>query len=107
MPDNVARSIMSAHGDGNKQHADFVARRLQSAVVAFHVPIKMNKTHLTGNRHKYRKQNRHVNSTKEDKLLLRQLYMTMHVRERNSDRLFEVENTDCFPVPIQTWRPKK
>ena len=38
-----------------------------------------------------------MNSTKEDKHLLRQLYMTMHVRERNSDRLFEVENADCPP----------
>ena len=27
--------------------------------------------------------------------LLGQLYMTMHVREGNSDRLFEVENADC------------
>ena len=38
-----------------------------------------------------------MNSTKEDKHLLRQLYITMHVRERNSDRLFEVENADCPP----------
>ena len=27
----------------------------------------------------------------------RQLYMIMHVREGNSDRLFEVENADCPP----------
>ena len=27
--------------------------------------------------------------------LLEQLYMTMHVRQGNSDRLFEVENADC------------
>ena len=31
MPDNVARSIMGAHGEGNKQHADFVAHRLMRA----------------------------------------------------------------------------
>ena len=97
MPDNVARSIMGALGEGNKQHADFVAHRLQSTAVAFHAPIKMNKIHLPGNGHKYRNKSKHVNSTKEDKHLLRQLYMTMHVRERNSDRLFEVENADCPP----------
>ena len=28
MPDNVASSIMGAHGEGNKQHADFVDHRL-------------------------------------------------------------------------------
>ena len=38
-----------------------------------------------------------MNSPKEDKHLLKQLYMTMHVRERNNDRLFEVENADCPP----------
>ena len=43
MPDNVASSIMGAHGEGNKQHADFVAHRLQSTAVAFHAPIKMEK----------------------------------------------------------------
>ena len=100
MPDNVARSIMGALGEGNKQHADFVPQRLQSAAVAFHAPIKMNQIHLPGNRHKYRNKSKHVNSTKEDKHLLRQLYMTMHVRERNSDRLFQVENADCHrPYP--------
>ena len=46
MPDNVARSIMGAHGEGKKQHADFVEHRLQSAAVAFHAPIKMNKINL-------------------------------------------------------------
>ena len=51
MPDNVARSIMDAHGEGKKQHADCVAHRLQSAAVAFHEPIKMNKINLPGNRH--------------------------------------------------------
>ena len=97
MLDNVARGIVGAHGEGNKQHADFVAHRLQSTAVAFHAPIKMNKIRLPGHRHKYRNKSKHVNSTKEDKHLLRQLYMTMHVRERNSDRLFEVENSDCSP----------
>ena len=97
MPDNVARSIMDAHGEGNKQQADFVAHRLQSTAVTFHAPIKINKIHLPGNRHKYRNKSKHVNSTKEDKHLLRQLYMAMHVRGRNSDRLFEVENADCPP----------
>ena len=29
MPNNVARNIMSAHGERMKQHADFVAYRLQ------------------------------------------------------------------------------
>ena len=74
-----------------------VAHRLQSTAVAFHAPIKMNKIHLPGNRHKYRNKSKHVNCTKEDKHLLKQLYMTMPVRERNNDRLFEVENADCPP----------
>ena len=74
-----------------------VAHRLQSTAVAFHAPIKMNKIHLPGNRHKYRNKSKHVNSTKEDKHLLGQLYMTMHARERNNDSLFEVENADCPP----------
>ena len=97
MPDNVARSIMGALGEGNKQHADFVAHRLQSTTVAFHAPSKMNKIHFPGNRHKTRNKSKHVVSTTEDMPLLSQLYMTMHVRERNRDRLFEVENADCPP----------
>ena len=97
MPDNVARNVTGALGEGNKQHADFVAHRLQSTSVSFHAPIKMNNIHLRGNRHKYRNKSQHVNSTNEDKHLLRQLYMTMYVRERNSDRLLEVENADCPP----------
>ena len=56
MPDNVARSVMGV-------------RRLQSTSVAFHAPIKINKIHLPGNRHKYRNKSKHVNSTKEDKHL--------------------------------------
>ena len=39
----------------------------------------------------------HVDSTKEDMHLLGQLCMTMHVREGNSDRMFEVKNADCPP----------
>ena len=74
-----------------------VAHRLQSTAVAFHAPIKMNKIHLPGNRHKYRNKSKHVDSTKEGKHLLKQLYMTMHVREGNRGRLFEVENADCPP----------
>ena len=70
MPDNVARSIVGAHGEGNKQHIyDCVAHRLLSTAVAFHAPINMNKIHLPGNRHKYRNKSKHVNSTKEDKHL--------------------------------------
>ena len=89
MRHHVVRSIVGAHGEGNKQHVNFVAHRLQSTAVAFHAPIKMNKIHLPGNRHKYRNKSKHVNSTKEDKHLLKQLYMTMHVRERNNDRLLK------------------
>ena len=99
MPDNVARSIMGAHGEGKKQHADFVAHCLQSTAVEYHAPIKMNKIHLPGNRHKNRNKSKYVNNAMEDKHLLRQQYMTMHVRERNSDRLFEVGNADCPPRP--------
>ena len=29
--------------------------------------------------------------------------MTMHVRERNNDRLFEVENADCPPSLSKHW----
>ena len=54
MPDYDARSIMGAHGKGRTPHADFVAHRMQSTAVAFHESIKMNKIHLTSNRHKNR-----------------------------------------------------
>ena len=97
MPDNVARSIMGAHGEGKKQHSDFVAHRLQSAAVAFQAPIKMNKINLPSNRHKYRNKSKHVDSIKEDMHLLGQLYVTMHVKEGNSDRLFEIDNADYPP----------
>ena len=95
MSDYVARRIMGAHGEGKKQHADFVEHHQQSATVAFHAPIKMNKINLLGNRHKKRNTSKHVDSTKEDMHFLGQLYMTMHVWEGIS--LFEVENTDCPP----------
>ena len=97
MPDNVARSIMGAHGEGKKQHADFGEHRLESTAVAFHAPINMNKIHLPGKRHKNRNKSKHVDSTKEDMHLLGQLYLTIHAREGNSDRMFEVENADCPP----------
>ena len=97
MPNNVASNIMGAHGEGTKQHADFVGHRLQSTAVAFHAPIKMNKIHLPGNRHKNRNKSKHVDSTKEDMHLLAQLHMTLHVRDGNRDRPFEVENVDCPP----------
>ena len=57
----------------------------------------MNKINLPGNRHKNRNNIKHVDSIKGDMHLLGQLDMAMHVREGNSDRLFEVENTDCSP----------
>ena len=63
-----------------------------------------------GNRHKNRNNSntvKHVDSTKEDLYLLGQQYMTMYVREGNSDRLFVVEKDRLSTVPIQTWRPKK
>ena len=47
------------------------------------------------NRHKNRIKSKQLDSTKEDMHLLGQLYTTMHIREGNSDRLFEVENADC------------
>ena len=94
MPDNVARSIMDAHGEGKKQHADFAEHRLQSSAVAFHQDEhNQPPRQSTQNRNK----NKHVDSTKEDMHLLGQLYMTMQVREGNSDRLFEVENADGPP----------
>ena len=88
---------MGELGKGKKQHVDFVAHRLQSTAVAFHAPIKINKIHLPGNRHKNRNKSKHVDSTKEDMHLLGQLCMTLHFREGNSDRLFEVENAECPP----------
>ena len=48
MTDNVARIIMSAHGEGQKQRADFVAHRVLSTAVAFHTLSNMNKFHLPG-----------------------------------------------------------
>ena len=59
MTDNVARIIMSAHGEGQKQRAE---------------------------------QHHEIHA-----LILGQLYMTVHVRKGNSDRLFEVDNSDYPP----------
>ena len=42
MEDNVARIIMSAHEEGQKQRADFVAHRMHSTAVAFHALSKIN-----------------------------------------------------------------
>ena len=36
MTDNVALVIMSAHGEGQKQRADFVGHRMHSTAVASH-----------------------------------------------------------------------
>ena len=66
MLDNVARSILGAHGEGKKQHVDFVAHRMQSTAVAFHSPIKMNKIYLPAIDTKKRNKSKHVDSTKED-----------------------------------------
>ena len=71
--------------------------RIASTAVAFHASIKMNKIHLPANRHKNRNRSKDVDSTKKEMHLLKQLYMTMHVREGNRGRLFEVENSDCPP----------
>ena len=46
MPDNVARRIIGAHGQGKKQPADFASHRLQSSAVALNAPIKINKIYL-------------------------------------------------------------
>ena len=37
---------MGAHGEGKKQHADFVAHRLQSTAVAFHAVMKLTPNSL-------------------------------------------------------------
>ena len=83
MPDNVARD-----GASVAVYSSRISRANHDV-----------KIHLPGNRHKYRNKSKHVNSTKEDKHFntKKHLYMTMHVRERNNDRLFEVENADCPP----------
>ena len=99
MTDNVARIIMSAHEEGQKQRADFAAHRMLSTAVAFHMSSKMNKFHLPGNRHNKRTKSKYVNSTKKDMHLLGQLYIIglVYVRQRTTYRLFEVENSDCPP----------
>ena len=97
MTDNVVRIIMSAHGEAQKQRANFVAHRMHSAAVAFHALSKMNKFDLPGNRHKKSNKSKYMNTTKKDMHLLGQLYMIVYVRERTSYRPFEVENSDCPP----------
>ena len=95
MTANVARIIMSAYGEGQKQRADFMAQRMLSTAVAFHTLSKMNKFHLPGNRHNKRTKSKYVNSTKKDMHLLGQLYTIVYVRHGTRYRLFEVENSDC------------
>ena len=97
MPDYVAPSILGAHGEGKKQHADFVENHLLSATVAFHAPIKINKINLIGNRYKNHNKSKHVDSIRERHALTRATIHDNDVREGNSDRLFEVNNTDCPP----------
>ena len=103
MPDNVARSIMGAHGERKKQHIDFVAHRLQSTAVAFHAPIKMNTIHLPGNRNK----SKHVDNTKEDTPLLGQLYNDNEHQGREQRPSVWSRECRLSTVPIPTWRPKK
>ena len=92
----VARSVMCAHEQGNKQHSDFVTEHLESNSVAFHEPITMNKIPLPSKQPNKTK-SKHVDSTKDDMHLLGQLYISLQVREGNADRLFEVENSDTLP----------
>ena len=56
----------------------------------------MNKIILPSNQHKKQK-NKRVDSTKDDMHLLGQLYISLQVREGNTDSLFEVENLDAPP----------
>ena len=95
MTDNVACIIMSAHGEGQKQRADFVAHLMLSTAFAFHTLSNMNKLHLPGNRHNKRNKSRYVNSTKKDMHLIGQLYTIVYIRKGTSYRLFEVDNSVC------------
>ncbi len=97
MSESVAQSIMCAHVEGKKQHSAFVKERLESITVSFHEPIKMNKILLPSNPYKKQRAIKRIDSTKNDLHLLRQLYISLQVREGNADRLFEVENTDVPP----------
>ena len=97
MTDTVARIIMSAHREVQKQRVDFVAHRMLSTAVAFHTLSKMNKFHLPGNRHKKRNKSNYVNSTKNDMHSLGLLYSIVYVRQGTSYRLFEGDNSDSPP----------
>ena len=57
----------------------------------------MNQINLPGNRHKTRNKASMWTAPRKTCTYQGQLYMTMHVREENSDRLFEVENADSPP----------
>ena len=98
MLDNVAHSIMSAPGDGQKQRADFVTHCLHSTTCSRIPPANLDEQYRRP-RQSTQKHNKikHVNNIKEDMHYIGQLYMIMHVREGNSDRLFEGENADFPP----------
>ena len=105
--DNVARSIMGAHGEGKKQHDNFMAHRLQSTSVAFHAPIKMNKIHLPGNRHNNRNRSKHEDSTKQDTHLLGKGIATACLKSRmpivhrpypNMASLEVAKSRTCYPA---------
>ena len=63
IPDTAARSITSAHGEGQQQHANFMAHHLQSTTFALYALIKMNTIHIPGNRHKEAKAAKQVLSS--------------------------------------------
>ena len=102
MTDNVAGIIMSAHEEGQKQRAEFVAHRMHSAAVAFHALIKMNKFHLPGNRLKKRNKSKYMSTTKKDMHLLGQLYMLVYAREGPSYRCLK-SRIPIVHHPYQTW----
>ena len=55
LSDEMAHSIMRAQEVRKKQHSAFAKERLESQVVSFHDPIKVNKIPLPSNRHKKHK----------------------------------------------------
>ena len=76
MRHHVVRSIVGAHGEGNKQHADFVAHRLQSTQIP---------------------QQKQACEQHQGRQALTKTTMHDNAQERNNDRLLEVENADCPP----------
>ena len=94
---------MCAHEQGKIQHSAFVKECLESQRVSFYEPIKMNKIALPINRHT-KKRSKCFDSTKDDIHLLGQLYISLQVREGNSDRLFIVENTDAANAALQGYK---